>query len=447
MTSRTWWLLPVSLCALACSQSVPRLLVDTEASLIDEVVDIRVDGLDPDQTFSIEATTWDHRQRQWIAVAAYPANRHGTVSLAEATPVEGSFEGANPMGLFWSGEHVAEPGEAAPDHPGVALLPDQRYRTELRLVINGETVDRAAVERTLKSPDVRRLDIREDGVVGTYFAPGARRIGAAVVVVAGSDGGIASAEWRSVLLASRGFDALALAYFRFDGLPESLLEIPLETLGRAARWLRREAGVARVGLLGFSKGSELSLSTSARIPLFGAVVAYTPSSVVWQGIGPGFPRRSSWSFEGEALDYVPWHITEEMGRNLAAPGPKRYRQLYLDSLDVTENREAVEAARIPVEAIDAPLLLITGTEDGSWPADRMAREILRTRQAAGHQSDVHLSYEGAGHLIFAGSLPTAGNIVTAGQDFGGDKAANARAQIDSWPRVLAFLEQHLAPVH
>jgi pimeloyl-ACP methyl ester carboxylesterase len=46
--------------------------------------------------------------------------------------------------------------------------------------------------------------------------------------------------------------------------------------------------------------------------------------------------------------------------------------------------EAIARARIPVERIRAPVLTISGTDDGSWPSTRYAEMVEEALTAAKH---------------------------------------------------------------
>jgi dienelactone hydrolase len=100
---------------------------------------------------------------------------------------------------------------------------------------------------------------------------------------------------------------------------------------------------------------------------------------------------------------------------------------------------------IPVEQIRGPLLLVAGTDDQLWPSRLMAEQIVKRRAArGGHSRDRLLTYEGAGHLIGKGFLPAGSTRIAGGRiETGGTPAANARAQADSWPKVLSFLGAEL----
>ena len=86
-----------------------------------------------------------------------------------------------------------------------------------------------------------------------------------------------------------------------------------------------------------------------------------------------------------------------------------------------------------------PLLLIAGQEDLLWPSVPMARMLAAQRAAAGidHRDEL-IAYDGAGHLIRLGLLPTDAPW-TNGIAFGGTREGLARAQADATARVPAFL--------
>ncbi len=296
-----------------------------------------------------------------------------------------------------------------------------------------------------------RQPVREGGLVGTLFLPSASAPRAAVLTLGGAGGGLS--EGAAETLASEGFAALALAYFGLEGLPRELVEIPLEYFEGAIVWLRHhpmvEAG--RVAVVGNSKGGELALLLGASYPGdVGAVVGYAPSAVVWQGIA--FDRevyyggpRSPWALRGGAVPFVP----------LARPGAQemiRMTESYLEDRPIStrdlyeralRDGAAVAAASIPVEEIEAPVLLISGTDDRLWPSTRFSEMAIERLEA--HDRPFpreHLRYEGAGHMIAPRGYRPAASW-TRRLELGGTPHANEFANTDSWPRVLDFLKRAL----
>ena len=291
--------------------------------------------------------------------------------------------------------------------------------------------------------------MREGGLVGTLFLPPASASRGAVLALGGAGGGLSEGAART--LASEGFAALALAYFGFDGLPRELVEIPLEYFEGAIAWLKRHPMVdpGRVAVAGNSKGGELALLLGATYPGdVGAVVGYAPSAVVWQGIpfdrevyhgGP----RSPWSLHGRAVPFVAWARPGavemiRMTEALIEDRPISTRAFYERAL---QNEAAVAAAGVPVERIEGPVLLISGTDDRLWPSTRLSEMAIERLEANGHPFPrEHLRYEGAGHMLAPPGYEPAASW-TRRFELGGNREADELANADSWPRVVGFLKK------
>jgi dienelactone hydrolase len=108
-------------------------------------------------------------------------------------------------------------------------------------------------------------------------------------------------------------------------------------------------------------------------------------------------------------------------------------------------KKAAPETRIPVERIQAPLLVTGGGKDGLWPAAEMAEEVAKYRRSCPYgKADEVLIYPNAGHGI---EIPY-GSVIDDGPFInGGDPAANAQARADAWPKIVAFLKKHLGLAH
>jgi len=131
-----------------------------------------------------------------------------------------------------------------------------------------------------------------------------------------------------------------------------------------------------------------------------------------------------------------------VGRDRAAHRPTllRLRAAYAAGLAHGADGE------LAAERVGSPLVLLTGSEDAVWPSDEMAEAILARR---GNPADRHVRYDGAGHLIRLGVLPTDAQW-TGGIVLGGERAAQAAAQRAATADVLGFLgvvttADHAAP--
>jgi acetyl esterase/lipase len=260
-----------------------------------------------------------------------------------------------------------------------------------------------------------------------------------VLALGGSDGGVPTYFQR--LLARERCACLALAYHATPKTQPALVEVPLERLERALRWLRDHPKVAtrdgRVAVVGASKGAELALVLAGAFPdLVGPVVAYTPSSVVWSGIDFSAaepPMRSSWSTGGKPLAFVP------VPRGVPPLQSERglgFVPIYDRGLDGVQPDDA---AVIPIERATGPVLLISGGDDRLWPARRMCRMLAVRAQQLGRGHLVrHLDFADAGHALFAVEPETEVKSPLP-VDFGGSEAATARAHASAWPEVVRTL--------
>jgi dienelactone hydrolase len=113
--------------------------------------------------------------------------------------------------------------------------------------------------------------------------------------------------------------------------------------------------------------------------------------------------------------------------------------------------DAVRRAEIPVERIGGPLLMFSGKDDQVWPSDVFAERVVARLKAHRFTHPVeHYSYEHAGHWMARPYLPTSDvrkvqiHPVTKHPNmFGGTPEGQARANEDSWEKLLSFLDRHL----
>jgi dienelactone hydrolase len=257
----------------------------------------------------------------------------------------------------------------------------------------------------------------------------------AVIVLGGSTGGIPTNLAAAV--AERGLVALGVGYFGAEGLRSDLVQVPVEIVEAAVRWLLRShrSGNGPVALLGASKGAELALLAASLMPsLVGTVVAAAPSSVVFAGIVSGrASSQSSWRWRNHDVPFVPYDAS--VGPQFTQHG-LRTRPMYEAAL---ASRRSAGTGVIEVERIAGPVLLLSGSDDQVWPSSSMGRAIHARAVANGVGDNVeHIVYEGAGHLLIT-ARPVVGNS-RFGFDFGGTPEGTAAASADLWPRLTEFIK-------
>jgi dienelactone hydrolase len=274
---------------------------------------------------------------------------------------------------------------------------------------------------------VRRIDVRESGLVGTLFLPGKHTGLPAVVSLSGAMGGLFEAPAEA--LAQAGFPTLALATHNTEGRPPKLRLLPVEYVIDGVEWLRTRVTPAggAVALRGWSRGGELALLAASLSPSVNAVIAYAPRCYV--GREQDKPNNfddpkavAAFTWRGAPVEGAP--LPEDMRVNRVKPS--------------LEDRYG-----IAVERIAGPTMFVTGSADtglaGTTPDSSCDRAMRRLELFKSPWRRVHDHYPDAGHDI-AGPPPFSGPI-----EGGGTVAGNTAAVAASWLGALAFLRTLTTP--
>ena len=440
-------ILPLSTGSVAGPSEIPdqTLLTDMEITVdpMDHIFGtpftVTVSGIKPGGQATISARSVDASNVTWESRAIFKADDQGFIHTARQAPVSGDYSEANSLGLLWSMKSVDSQSE--------------RVRSFAHDEVNGLTVDfvvsdsegreaTARLRRYYQMPGTKliRIPLEQDGMYGFLYSPASEGPHPGVLILGGSNGGLY--EWLAQAFASNGFATLTLAYFGYRDLPLELVEIPLEYIHKAALWMNNQKMVKKdgLGVVGGSRGGELALLLGTVYNDFKAIVSWVPSGFVWQGISYDIMNiRSSWTLEGIPVPYLAGEFTME---DLA-----RYEKGEYDSMldyhykALDEADEAVkQQAAIPVEKIKAPILLVSGTDDQTWPSSHFSDLIKQRLEENRHPYEFkHVQYEGAGHMIFLPYFITGQNRYMNG----GNPKDDALGSLVSWQETITFLHRHL----
>jgi len=423
------------------TDTAPTLTATPDPADATDRLSIAVDGLAPGERVTLHASFAD-LGTEWAAEAAFEADADGRVDLTRDAPVAGDYDGVRPMGLVQFAERVG-------DDPADTRAGADAADLDLTARVDGDTVAETTVARRV-APGVTRsdLDPDRDGLAGRLYVPERDSPAPGVLALHGSGGEPAGRKAR--LLAAEGFAVLALRYFGGpDPVPERFAEVPVSYAERAVDFLRDRDGVAdgEVGVLGASRGTELALLTASERDDVGVVVAYAPSAYGWFGERDGAsegPPPSAWTVDGDQLPLLP-HPGPD-GRPDQTDRGLRSRSTFEGFLEHAGGDE-LAAARLPVEDIAADVVLVSGGDDGVWPADEMA-ETVADAMADAPGTATHHHFPDAGHGVLAPYHPTTERAVVEADDGDGDEpdrvhggtpAGTADADRDAWRAALDAL--------
>jgi len=367
------------------------------AAAVDAPVYVTVGGLPATGLVTLRGQARDDVNRLWESQAQFRATAGGTLDLATAVPVLGSYHVADAAGLLWS----LQPAYTA--SAGAQYVPKNTgFDVTVQVLVGGHVEATATLCRELIAPASVQT-VSRDGFAGTLFTPAKAAAGApAVVVIGGANGG--EETFIAGALAQAGYPALALGYFDEPGLPRCLCDIPLEYFARATHWLSAQPAARGrpVVLIGDSRGAEAALLIASYEPhLFDAVVANSPSYLINGASGGTRVDGAAWTFGGKPL---------------------------------------TTGKLIPVTNIRVPLLLSDGGQDLIWPsASSASRIVTELRGSADHAPYTNLYYPDAGHVAAGYPPDFPYSADTLGVPRGGTAQGNALAHEQFWTKLLAFL--------
>jgi pimeloyl-ACP methyl ester carboxylesterase len=224
-----------------------------------------------------------------------------------------------------------------------------------------------------------------------------------VIAFGGSDGGLAGGDGNAELLAPHGIAVLSLAFFKGEGIPPTLDQIPLEYFVSAVDYLATVPAVdaGKIGVVSGSRGSEAALLLASIDPRITSVVVTTPSNVAWQGMTR---EKSAWTYKGQDIPAL------AMALGASAPKVSRFEA-------ALANKDNMRRAQFAIENINGPILMVSATKDQIWPSFQMATEMT-----------LYLKERGFAHGVTHSTYPT-------GHGFSKETAPAIKRQI-----VAHFLE-------
>lgn len=280
----------------------------------------------------------------------------------------------------------------------------------------------------LSIPGVSVSDVKGERLRGYHLLPDEVKHKGVVVTFGGSEG---STNFNYAAdIAKNGYEVFAMYYFNAEGLPEELMNVPLENFENIVAEIEKTAKVPKpLTILGGSKGAEYALLLSTIYPdKIDNLVLYAPSAYVFQGLS--FKERmphSSWTWGTNEMAFLSFiNVDSKIGfkifSDLLLGKPMHYYPTYMEL--IKDKNQLNDPTRIEVEKAKANALVFAGGDDQMWPSAKMAETI---KENYGGNIEVKI-FEKAGHIFFG--PPVVQNLM-----MGGEYAANVEAKTES-DRIL-----------
>ncbi|XP_044132270.1 acyl-coenzyme A amino acid N-acyltransferase 1-like [Bufo gargarizans] len=409
------------------------LIVTPEVSLVDEPVKIQAWGLPPQQVITIRVWLKDEKGEIFHSRAFYQTDMEGKVDLEKSPATGGDFHGVCPMGLFWA---------LKPANPFLRLIKRDVMRSPFSIhvdlyssfVLNPVTEDSPAatkvIERWYVSPGVQRILIREGRIRGALFLPPGEGPFPGVIDMFGGIGGLI--EFRSGLLASRGFASLALAYFAYDDLPRSLDRVDLKYFEEAAQllWSHPKVSGDGIGVVAICKGAEIALAMASYLPQVAATVCINGTNAV---------NGNSIIYGDLLLKGIPYNVERILITDFGSLSFSKA----MNNPRKPEHQDSI----LPLEKARGPILFLVGDKDQIYNSLFFAQEAKARAEMYG-KKDVYVQcYPGAGHLLEPPGSPfcpvSQSPFLPLPLTWGGELLPHCSAQETSWKELQEFLRRKI----
>lgn len=436
----------------------PELRVEPLSGVMDAPFNVELTGVQPDAKVELRTIRRADAGPPWIGIGTFTADAKGVVDPATMPSTAGTYTGLSPHGLMCS------PMPVPPDQLDsllASLIANPRQSTtfddklgenaiEVTATVDGKVVASTTMTRSYSVGTTGQDVTDADGWKGVYFPPPAgMKAKAPVLLLAGSGGGIF--RFTAARLASHGHPTLAMAMFRFPGLPDSLVRYPIENVRDGGAWLAKRAGTKRVAIIGISRGSEAAALAAVNFPdAFSGVALLVPSHLQDAGaLGPSAkPGDSAWTIGGKPTPVTDLGFSptdpQVIEQAKARPGYNATAMV----LDKWNSAEFEARYGIPFEKIKAPILVQAAGADAIWPSWISAEHIRKRLTAHGRASQVEVHvYPDAGHnmvQIGLGSPLTASGynpLLKGFMAFGGTPNGTCEASFNSARDALRFLDR------
>ena len=222
-----------------------------------------------------------------------------------------------------------------------------------------------------------------------------------LITCSGSDGDFENTKTLSKFLSNNGINCLALGYFNIPDGPSNINKVPLDYVENAANYLKT-IGYEKIGIWGISIGSIYALLSGCYYPdLISLVIAASPCYFVVQAMDSKkniLFESSSFSYKGKEIPYEPYTVKMSMFKNIFQSIihlEPNFSYLYEPLMG-----KVVEEHIIPVEKMNAHLIIFSGKLDNLWPSYRSGELIINRLKEKNYSYPYeHIIFEYGGHLM------------------------------------------------
>ncbi|CAI5439858.1 unnamed protein product [Caenorhabditis angaria] len=405
------------------------IIVDKPDTMQNEPIEIGAHKLKPNEVYTFKLTL-SHNYGTHRSSATFRSDDSGVINLAYMSPLRGSYQGIDAMGLFLS----IAPCEDFAFGGYLRCTPPIPFYYLLQLLDASENIiDQTYIKKHWCHPNLERteLETKDFGFCGTLFRPPGKGPFPCIMDLSGTGGGIH--EHKGAMLASEGFVVLCCAFFQYKDLPFKMEDADLNYFNAPIDFLlSRDYTSDILGIQGVSFGATIvDLLATRHGDRVKAVVSINGPCVVSDYVhmkenGKTMPHLSHGQVSLETMRF----------RNGILLTDKNFQYLTKELTDETE----IPWGRIPT---DVKMRVIGSVDDTCSPSVHTTLYRQKRLKETGH--DVELV--NGGHIMEPPYFPHHELVYAKFQGFycgyGGEIVLHAKSQEKTWANTIAFFKRAL----
>ncbi|CAB3408150.1 unnamed protein product [Caenorhabditis bovis] len=404
------------------------LHIDKPDTMQNEKVQIRASGLRAEATY-LFVMRLRHNYGTHKAFASFRADSTGKIDLKYAKPLRGTYQNADPMGLFLS----MAPCEDFAYGGYLRCTPPIPFIYELQIIdAANQVLDTIYIKKHWMHPKLTRTEIEHDGFFGTLFKPPGHGPFPAIIDLSGTGGGIH--EHKGAMLASEGFVVLCVAFFQYKDLPAKMEHVDLNYFKKPIDFLLSLPFThKKLGIQGVSFGATVVDLLATRHGEIKSVVSIN---------GPH--GISDYVFMKENGVDLPMHKFEQ-------PTPESLKFINKVLITAPTFKEITLSLTAETEIpwwkapSDVKFRIIGSVDDMCQPSVHCTIYRQRRLKETGH--DVEVELVNGGHIMEPPYFPHYELVYAKFQGFycgyGGEVVLHAKAQERTWANTIKFFKRTL----
>ena len=272
--------------------------------------------------------------------------------------------------------------------------------------------------RNIEGVNVKYVD--EGRYQGFHLIPEKKIYEGVVICYGGSEG--SPNFYEAQRLAKEGYETLAVFMFGMKNQQKTLVKIPLEQFEDVLKYVKNNINnKGIITVLAASKGAEYALNLATKYGEISNLILLAPAAYTFAGLDFN-NYGSSWTWKNKEIPFIDLKKASilTLVKNIFIPmqikSPVKYKEIYDSAMkqDLEKSKKL-----IPVQKVNANILMIVGEDDRMWDSYEMAKVIKSQNQNA-----IICAYKNAGHIFRGdGIINTADMRIKVGGTIDGNQKA------------------------